>query len=230
MKKINTRTAGYSLLELMVATVLFTIISGAVFTVLSSSQLTYQGESTVAAAFQQANVAIDQIVRDVHSAGYPPASSFSAAVAGDAAQADKIALPFAWSPNYPGNPCTVNVSCTIPSDNDLILEADTGAGVQWIRYSLQGTTLMRAATAKVPFGDPVAKTDGALVPYLENVMNQAGTGVFSYTFDIGAPQVPVNIRAVNIILIVQSAQKDRQTNQFRTIRITGQAVRFNPNQ
>jgi Tfp pilus assembly protein PilW len=232
MKKINTTTAGYSLMELMVATVLFTIVSGAVFTVLSSSQLTYQGESTLASAFQQANVAIDQIVRDVHSAGYPPASSFNAFVAADPAQAAKIALPFAWSPNYPGTPCTVNVSCTIPGDNDLILEADTGAGVQWIRYSLQGTTLMRAAAAKVAFGDPVTTTDGQLVPYLDNVMNQTqGLAVFSYRLDDGTTTGPaVNIREINISLIVQSAQKDRQTNQFRTIRITGQAIRFNPNQ
>jgi len=51
----------------MVATVLFTIISGTVFSLLLSAQLQYQGESSVSAAFQQANVAIDQIVRDVHS-------------------------------------------------------------------------------------------------------------------------------------------------------------------
>src|SRR6266404_2208360 len=231
MERINTKTAGYSLVELMVATVLFTIISGAVFTVLSSSQLTYQGESTLAAAFQQANVAIDQIVRDIHSAGYPPASSFSAALVASAP--DKIALPFAWSPNYPAIPsCTVNVSCTIPGDNDLILEADTGVGVQWIRYSLQGTTLMRAATPKKPFGDPVSTTDNQLVPYLDNVMNQTqGLAIFSYRLDDGTTTGPaVNIREVNISLIVQSAQKDRQTNQFRTIRITGQAIRFNPNQ
>jgi type II secretory pathway pseudopilin PulG len=225
MTKINTRMAGYSLLELLVATLLFTIISGTVFSLLSSSQLTYQGESTLASAFQQANVAIDQIVRDVHSAGYPPVSSFSTAVA--QASPSKFALPFAWSPNYPTGPCTVDVSCTIPGQNDLILEADTGAGVQWIRYSLQGTTLMRAAIAKGA-GDPAAQTDGALLPYLDNVVNQ--TGIFSYVCDPGAAQYPANIRTVNINLIVQSAHKDLQTGQFRTIRVTGQAVRFNPNQ
>src|SRR5882724_3359638 len=139
--KASARAQGYSLIELMVATVLFTIISGTVFSLLLSVQLQYQGESGVSAAFQQANVAIDQIVRDVHSAGYPPVSSFSTAVA--QASPSKFALPFAWSPNYPTGPCTVDVSCTIPGQNDLILEADTGAGVQWIRYSLQGTTLMR---------------------------------------------------------------------------------------
>jgi len=233
MKRISGKTAGYSLLELLVATVLFTIISGTVFSVLSSSQLTYQGESTLAAAFQQANVAIDQIVRDVHSAGYPPVSSFNAAVA--QYSPEKFALPFAWSPNYPGSSCTVPVPitatvtgpCTIPGGNDLILEADTGGGVQWIRYSLRGATLMRAATAKVA-GDPVISTDNQLVPYLDNVINQAP--IFSYSFDDGETHfIPVNIRAVNISLIVQSAQRDAQTNQFRTIRVTGQAVRFNPN-
>lgn len=232
MTKINTRTAGYSLVELLVATLLFTIISGTVFSLLSSSQLTYQGESTIAEAFQQANVAIDQIVRDVHSAGYPPASSFSTAVA--QAAPDKIALPFAWSLGYlnvPPTPCTVGGNCgAIPGEYDLILEADTGAGVQWIRYSLQGTTLMRAAVRKQAFQDPVTSTDGALLPYLENVTNQTqGVAIFSYKGDAGATDA-LNIREVNISLIMQSARKDLQTGQFRTVRVTGQAVRFNPNQ
>ena len=225
MKKIDTETAGYSLLELLVATLLFTIISGTVFSLLSSSQLTYQGESTLASAFQQANVAIDQMVRDVHSAGYPPVSSFSTGVA--QASPNKFALPFAWSPNYPASPCSVGGSCTVPGPNDLIVEADTGAGVQWIRYSLQGTTLMRAAVTKGA-GDPVAQTDGALLPYLENVIN---TGIFAYRLDDGSQSGPVeNIREINISLTVQSARKDLQTGQFRTVRVTGQAVRFNPNQ
>jgi hypothetical protein len=34
---------------------------------------------------------------------------------------------------------------------------------------------------------------------------------------------------VDIKLIVQSAEPDPQTQQFRTITLTGQAVRFNPN-
>jgi hypothetical protein len=219
----------------MVATVLFTIISGAVFSVLSSSQLTYQGESTMAAAFQQANVAIDQIVRDVHSAGYPPASAFSATVARNAP--DKVALPFAWSLGYtnvPPTPCTVGGTCgAVPGDYDLILEAaDSSGAVQWIRYSLQGTTLMRASIPKVAFRDPVTSTDGELVPYLDNVLNQVqGQAIFSYRFDDGTTTGPApNIRKVDINLIVQSAQKDRQTNQSRTISVTGQAVRFNPSQ
>jgi hypothetical protein len=119
----------------------------------------------------------------------------------------------------------------VPGNNDLIVEADTGSGVQWIRYSLQNGTLMRAGKRKAPAQDPVSYTDGDLVAYLDNVVNPTSVPIFSYGFDASASlRQPSNIREVNITLIVQSAQPDPQTQQFRTIRLTGQAIRFNPNQ
>jgi Tfp pilus assembly protein PilW len=167
MKNRNDGAAGFSLLELLVGTVLFTIITGAVFSLLMSAQLRYRGESNVSQVFQQANVAIDQITRDVHSTGYPPANSFAANVA--QANRQLVALPFSWSPGYLNVPpvqCFVKASCgAVPGDYDLILETDTGNGVQWIRYSLVGTTLMRGVAPKVPFVDPVAQTNGFLLPY-----------------------------------------------------------------
>jgi prepilin-type N-terminal cleavage/methylation domain-containing protein len=232
MIKIRKRGNGYSLIELLVATVLFTIIAGTIFSLLLSAQLRYRGDSGVTMAFQQANVAIDQITRDVHSAGYPPPSSF----AKDAVSANPtlVALPFSWSSGYPNAPCTVRGGCgAVPGEYDLILETDLGDGngVQWIRYSLQGTTLMRGITPKTP-GDPVTSTSGVLAPYLDNVMN-GSQAVFSYCYDDTgcAPTGLVSkIREVNVMLIVQSAQPDPQTGRFRTITLTGQAARFNPNQ
>jgi type II secretory pathway pseudopilin PulG len=245
MKKRTHGTAGFSLVELLVGTILFTIVTGIAFSLLMSAQLRYQGESTVTEAFQQANVALDQIVRDVHSAGYPPMSSLSAPVANNNANADKYALPFAWAPSYPATPCTVGAggTCTVPGQYDLIVETDIGDGnfVQWIRYSLQGTTLMRGRAPKGPFADPVKATSGSLVlvPYLENVMNGSNSlPIFSYVCDAGltqqpcdgATQLPSNIREVNISLMVRSLQPDPQTHQYRTITLNGQAMRFNPNQ
>jgi type II secretory pathway pseudopilin PulG len=233
MKKQNDSASGFSLVELLVGTILFTIVTGAVFSLLLSAQLRYQGESNVTEAFQQANVAVDQIVRDVHSAGYPPKNSLNLAVANN--NPDRYALPFAWSPNYPATPCSVGGSCAVPGDYDLIVEADVGnsKGVQWIRYSMVGTTLMRGMAAKVPFADPVGSTASSLVPYLDNVMNRdKSVPIFSYGFDNTTPPPPPQpsyIREVNITLLVQGAQPDPQTGQFRTITMTGQAVRFNPN-
>jgi Tfp pilus assembly protein PilW len=230
MRKSHKRENGYSLVELLVATILFTIIAGSVFSLLLSAQLRYRGESNVTTAFQQANVAIDQITRDVHSAGYPPPSSFAAAP-----PPNVVALPFSWSSGYPNTPCTVGAGCgAVPGDYDLILETDfgDGNGVQWIRYSLQGTTLMRGVTSKTS-GNPVASTSaGVLLPYLDNVINESKSlPIFSYCYDStgcgAATGLVSNIREVNVMLIVQSAQPDPQTQQFRTITLTGQAARFN---
>jgi prepilin-type N-terminal cleavage/methylation domain-containing protein len=240
MTKSRQNENGYSLIELLVATVLFTIIAGTIFSLLFSAQARYQSESGLTTAFQQANVAIDQITRDVHSAGYPPASSFAAGVVQGNPQL--AALPFSWSSSsgYPNAPCTVNVNCgAVPGDYDLILESDLGDGngVQWIRYSLQGTTLMRGMTSKGafgPFADPVASTSAAgLLPYLDNVMNGPGNKslpIFSYRSDCITPAPPLltsNICKVNVVLIVQSGQPDPQTGYFRTITLTGEAALFN---
>ena len=232
---------GYSLVELLVATVLFTIIAGTIFSLLFGAQLRYSSESGLTTAFQQANVAIDQITRDLHSAGYPPPSSFAPGMMQNNPQLTPLmALPFSWSPGYtnvPPTPCTVNVSCgSVPGPYDLILETDTGDGngVQWIRYSLQGTTLMRGMTPKQAFADPVAVTSvGVMLPYLDNVMNGPGNQsvpIFSYRFDCITPiplSFPSNICKVDIALIVQSAQLDPQTHQPRRITLTGQAALFN---
>src|SRR5258708_36815037 len=100
MRKRKHSAVGFSLVELLVGTILFTIVTGIAFSVLMSAQLRYQGESTVTEAFQQANVALDQIVRDVHSAGYPPMSSLSATVANNNGNAGKYAFRFACAPAY----------------------------------------------------------------------------------------------------------------------------------
>jgi type II secretory pathway pseudopilin PulG len=231
MEKRKRSAEGFSLVELLVGTILFTVITGVAFSLLMSSLFRYEGESTVTEAFQQANVALDQIVRDVHSAGYPAANSFNLTVA--SGHPDWYALPFAWAPSYPATPCTVGATCTVPGEYDLIVEEDLGnsQGVQWIRYSLQGTTLMRGMTPKLPFKDPVGSTASSLVPYLDNVMNGANSlPIFSFFYDSGAPPLPSNIREVNVSLIVRSLHPDPQTNQYRTVTLTGQAVRFNPNQ
>lgn len=230
MKKSIQHANGFSMIEMLVTVFIFTVIAGTVFSLLLSSQMRYSSESSLTSAFQQANVALDQITRDVHSAGYPPASSFT----GDQAfyHPENVAIPLAWSPTYPSSPCTVGATCLVPGDYDLILEADLGGGVQWIRYSLQGTTLMRGMTGKQANVDPASATDpstGVLTPYLDNVINGSkSVPIFSYHYDNGTPPEPSNIREVNISLIVQSAKPDPQTGQLRTITLTGQAARFNP--
>src|SRR5258708_17528978 len=109
----------------MIATLLFTTIAGITFALLGVSLKRYQTEKDYLNSFQQANVAMDQIARDVHSAGYPPANFFTTATA--ALNPTKVATPFAWMPAYPAAACTVGAPCTTsPTGFDLITEADMG--------------------------------------------------------------------------------------------------------
>src|SRR5690242_20487079 len=104
------RQKGFSLIELMVVAAVFTIITGAVFTVLIVAQQRYKIESEVLNSFNGANVAVDQLTRDIHQAGYPPANSFAAAAgAFVAANPQNVAVPFAWSvaAGYPAGNCTM---------------------------------------------------------------------------------------------------------------------------
>jgi type II secretory pathway pseudopilin PulG len=242
--------SGFSLLELLVATALFMVITGVVFTVLIVAQAHYKSEKSFMGTFQQANIALDQITRDIHAAGYPPAIVYNSSVSSVAANAAKYALPVAWSPTYPSSPCTIGATCATPGDFDLILEADLGSGVQWIRYQLVGTTLYRGVTSKVSGTDPITATGaaGVMIPYLENVMNNASAAqiaaiqavypgtfpgnnpvpIFTYPLYNGAPQQPPNIHNINIAIIVKAPENDPQTNKLRVATFTGQASTVNP--
>ena len=250
----QTKQTGFTLIELMVSVTIFVILSGAMFGLLDLSQKRYQTESQLLDAFQEARLGLDQIVREASDSGFPPANHFFVLPAvGGYAQS-----PVAWSPNYPITVCTVGVTCTTPGPFDVIFEEDyDGTGVvRWVRYQLQGTTLMRGVTPKVA-GDPDAPTLLVMAPYILNVMNNATPAqiaaiqanypgmfpggnpvpVFSYTFDpplgaagcISALSSPCNIRDVGVTLIVQSPQRDTTNQQLRLVELNGRGRRSNPN-
>jgi prepilin-type N-terminal cleavage/methylation domain-containing protein len=172
----NTRQAGFTLLELLIATVVFLLICGAIFGLLDLSQKNYGSETQISSSFQEARLAVDQIVRDFDESGYPSLGMFSAGPPNLNAAAYTNG-PVAWSPNYPAGSCLIGTggggTCTSPGDFDLIVETSDGSQVNWIRYQLVGTTLYRARVAKTPGTDPVAATSGpgVMVPFIVNVMN-----------------------------------------------------------
>jgi prepilin-type N-terminal cleavage/methylation domain-containing protein len=180
MKALRTRTvqSGFTLIELMVSVAIFLLICGAIFELMGTTQNRFKTESQVLGAFEEARLGLDQIVRDVNDAGYPPQNHFSATVP----VTSFAASPIAWSPNYaPATPCQIGTAgggtCTSPGDFELIVEGDVdGTGtVEWIRYQLVGTTLFRGVLTPKVAGDPVAAISGAgvMLPYVLNVMNNA---------------------------------------------------------
>jgi len=258
---------GFTLIELLVALGIFLLVAGAAFTLLGSSQRRYQTESQVLTSFQEARLGLDQIVRDVNDAGYPPPSFFQALSPNLSAK-----TPFAWSPSYSGSPCQISTGggggCDTPGDFDLIVETDPnpqdpncspGCPVQWIRYQLQGTTLMRG-TAPKSGNNPDSSTTPKMAPFVQNVVNNSSPAqitqfqtfypamfpagipvpIFSYTCDSGGTTLnclaagsgnsPVNIRNVLVTLIVAAPLTDATTGQPRLVQLTGRGRRVNPNQ
>jgi prepilin-type N-terminal cleavage/methylation domain-containing protein len=190
MKRALGRTSqpGFTLIELLTALGIFLIICTAAFALLKSSQQRSRTESQLLNSFQEARLGLDQIVRDVNDSGFPP-PTFNDGNAADAIQ--WATSPFAWSlgASYPGSACQIGTAgggtCTTatandsaPGDFDLIIETnpniqDAASQVQWIRYQLQGTTLMRGMAPKAVGADPDATTSaaGVLAPFVENVVN-----------------------------------------------------------
>lgn len=189
---------GFTLIELLAALGIFLLVTGAAFTLLTSSQQRYQTESQVLNSFQEARLGLDQMVRDVNDAGFPPPTYLASGNGGNLY--DWLAnVPFAWSAGagYYTTPCPITTggggggACTTgfgdaaPGDFDIIIETEPNpldpscapaCQVQWIRYQLggpNGTTLMRGMVPKVTLNDPDAATQNALAPFVENVVNNA---------------------------------------------------------
>lgn len=262
---LKARQTGFTLIELLVSLGIFLLVAGAAFTLLGSSQARYETESQVLTSFQEARLGLDQIVRDVNDAGYPPPSFFQASSPNLSAK-----TPFAWTPGYSGPSCQIGTgggSCNAPGDFDLIVETNpnpqdlscTPNCVQWIRYQLQGTTLMRGAVYKTG-NNPDSSTRDAMAPFVQNVANNASPSqitqyqtfypamfpggapvpIFNYTCDSGSATLncvaagsgnsPVNIRDVIVTLIVAAPLRDATTGQPRLVQLTGRGRRVNPNQ
>jgi prepilin-type N-terminal cleavage/methylation domain-containing protein len=170
------RQAGFTLIELITALGIFLIICGAAFTLLGTSQKRYQSDSQILTSFQEGRLGMDQMVRDINDAGYPPPSYFQTKNSGNATE--YASTPFAWSPSPTGPACLL-ATCTSPSEWDLIIETNVDpihtTGVSWIRYQLVGTTLFRGISPVVPTGDPTTDTglQQNMAPFVQNVMNNA---------------------------------------------------------
>ena len=91
---------GFSLIEMMIAAVIFILLCGAAFALLSVAQQRYQTESQLLNSFQEARFGLDEMVRDVNGSGFPPENSFSFS-GGPPSATLYASTPVAWNPGYP---------------------------------------------------------------------------------------------------------------------------------
>jgi prepilin-type N-terminal cleavage/methylation domain-containing protein len=178
----QSHAQGFTLTEMLVSMAIFLVICGSAFTLLGVSQQRYQAESQKLNSFQEARLGLDQIMRDVSSAGYPPPNQFEVPPANSTINV--AAAPFAWSPGYLSNtPCyiggTGNPPCVTPWNDGFFIETNPspqvlGSPVDYIRYKmLNNNTLGRGVFQKNGADPYTSIPDNMLTPFVHNVVNGA---------------------------------------------------------
>ena len=182
---VHGRSAlGFTLTEMLISMAIFLAICGSAFTLLGVSQQRYQAESQTLNSFQDARLAMDQIVRDVSDAGFPPPNQFETPPANNGA-VNVAVTPFAWSPGYlTNNPCAIG-ACSTPGPYGLFIETNPtplptpqvpAITVEYIRYKLldSNPTILGRGVFQKSGADPYSTIpDTMLTPFVLNVMNQA---------------------------------------------------------
>jgi|SRR5579884_2782686 len=159
--------AGFSMVEMLIVIAVLTIVFASVFSDLNSSTQKYRVEESRLEITQETRDFLDQIIRDLHTVGYPNMHMYNN------------------SPNAlgatPANSHLLAVGLVAVSSTDIWFEGDVdGSGVvRSVRYTLRSNagscpcTLMRSYVPKV---DGVAP-DAQAVTYateVQNVVNSVG--------------------------------------------------------
>jgi len=165
MKQAQRAQRGFSLLEMIIVVSILTIVMAGVFSMMNTAQKRYSVEDTKLDLQQESREFLDQVIRDLHQAGFPNTRMYDTTPTGGESSA-KVAVGL------------VRVSHT-----DIIFEGDVnGDGiVDSVRYQLLtsgGTcpcTLQRSQVDKVD-GTAPDQQGTNFSAQVQRVLNSNGTG------------------------------------------------------
>jgi prepilin-type N-terminal cleavage/methylation domain-containing protein len=224
--------AGFSLIEMLIACALLTIIMAPIFAQIRQGQLSSTAEQTKLDLFQESREFMDQMTRDLRAAGYPNTRNFSADPVTPAEQSTQEAVGLVkmdvgelWFESCPNGGCG---------------NAAGSNNVSVIRYNLVTTgtncpCLTRSQADKVQ-ADPLTNQNEVRQTEVQNVLNGTTSDpIFqAYYADGTAVTLPIditnnslaNVNSVIVTLKVQSPYADIQTGQKPTITLLS-TVRLN---
>lgn len=209
---------GFSLLEMMVALLVLTIVIGVVTKAIETMQARNVVESSKVDLTQQTREFMDQIVSDIHQSGFPSIKLF-----------DPSTLTSATNCSLDAGVACGLVKVTATS---MQFEGDVdGSGVSevYIQEVPAGgpcpCTIQRGTVPKSTYvANPAAQP-----PYYTEVDNVMNTAIFSAYYSDGTPvSLPAsssmfNVANIGITLYVKSAQPDPKTNQYPTVTMVASA-------
>lgn len=191
---------GFSLIELLITTLVMTIVLGSVLYLSNQTQARQNFESERLSIQQNANEALDQMYRDIRMVGYPQSQLYAASLGWTYGNSNKVASGFT----------TINSSNVVfqgDIDNDGVVEV--------VEYRLNGTNLERSEVEKNSDGTvPSASYQvlGPNVTALSFTYYRLNSGSWTTTGVTAA-----NTSRVDISLTMQTGIKDPQSRQYRTV-------------
>lgn len=192
--KIKSGQSGFTLVELLIVTMLSSLLLTGVVMLFTTASRTYSGEDIKASARQDARAAFDLMITDLTMAGFNPTQSAnftafavsSPAPIGSTIDATQIRI-FMDLPANPADVTTADGNITIGSNED-------------ITYSLNGTDLQRNGQTVIP-----------------NVTNLS----FTYRDSNGVvTATAADIRQIDVTMTVQASAPDPRTGNIRSITLT----------
>lgn len=222
MRTLRHRTrqaqGGFSLVELMVTTVILVIIFAIVMNGIVKLQRRNSAETSKTDMTQQARDFMDQSVRDLHQAGYPSWRSIAGLASTNAPTDARVAAGMVSLGNYSIQfEADTDGSGTV---NDEVIQLVDSAGT--VGGTTCPCTLQRGVETKTQY-----LAGGAITYYtqLGNVTNTtSGTPVFvAYDSTGTATTVLSNIRTVRMTVNVQSPNADLDTKVAPTLSLTSEA-------
>lgn len=232
--------AGFSLIEMIMVIAILTIVLGVILRQITVVQQRSRTEDVKLDMTQQARESLDEMIHDLHMAGYPNAKMFWSSA---------LSSPFNNQPGVAAgcNPstggCTGATSGLVKivsgSSPQFWLEGDMdGDGqVDVVRYKYDSSNtysnacpcILRGWASPKVAGDPVSSsvTWNVLVEHVNSMTltayNSSGNTVgISSGLDIDStPGTIESIRTIAITLSVQGSAPDMQTKQFPAVVLSG---------
>ena len=213
--KANSQV-GFSLLELMIVLALLAIIMGSIFAQINQAQQNSTSQQIKLDLFQESREFMDEVARDLRASGYPNTRNFSS---------DPVS-PAEQSPQEAVGLIKLDVG-------ELWFESsiDGSGNVLVIHYSLVQTgtgcpCLERSQTPKIQADPLTGQTETDQVDVQSVINGTTADPIFkAYYADGAAVSLPIditnnalaNVNTVDIILKVQSPNRDPQTGQQSTM-------------
>jgi prepilin-type N-terminal cleavage/methylation domain-containing protein len=242
--------SGFTLVELLVATAIFMVICAAMFGLLEMSQEKYAIETQMSGAFGEARLGLDQMVRDINVSGYPSITLLSNTSNSLSYAVSPVAwwplyptgdCQIAGGCTSPSDSDLILETLTDPTVGVTWIRYQLLNGVLYRgvvpKTTGDPTSAFGATGVMTPLVNSVVyNASGPLLAQINadfpSMYSAGQPPLFSYTCKTptgpqpcalvaSAYNVPRNIVAVDITLIVQTPQQDLQTGSLKLIELTG---------